>query len=107
MLNTTAAALVSEIRTLTAPAAVESIEVDHMEDHVSMAAVAARKATTVISLVRRVVAAELVCAAQALDFHGAERASKPTRDLHSAVRERIPFISADRPIDVDQVVDLL
>jgi histidine ammonia-lyase len=107
MLNTTAAALVSEIRTLTAPAAVESIEVDHMEDHVSMAAVAARKATTVISLVRRVVAAELVCAAQALDFHGAERASKPTRDLHSAVRERIPFVSADRPIDVEQVVDLL
>ena len=44
MLNTTAAALVSEIRALTTPAAIESIEVDHMEDHVSMAAVAARKA---------------------------------------------------------------
>jgi histidine ammonia-lyase len=107
MLSTTAAALVSEIRTLAAPAAIESIEVDQMEDHVSMAAVAARKAAAITALARRVVAAELVCAAQALDFQGPDRASAPTRELHASVRETIAFVEADRPIDVQAVEGLL
>jgi len=107
MVNTTAAALVSEIRTLAAPAAIESIDVDHMEDHVSMAAVAARKAAAVVDLVTHVCAAELACAAQALDFHGPGRASAPTQELHAAVRERLPFVTADRPLDVSELVDLL
>jgi len=107
MVNTTAAALVSEIRTLASPAAVESIEVDHMEDHVSMAAVAARKAAAVIDLVARVCAAELACAAQALDFQGPDLASEPTQELHAAVRQRLPFLTDDRPVDVSELEDLL
>lgn len=105
--NTTAAALVSEMRTLAMPASIESIGVDAMEDHVSMAAVAARQACTMGELARRVIAIELACAAQALDFQGVARASAPTQALHAAVRARIPFIEHDAPISIDPLLEIL
>ena len=107
MLNTSASAVVSELKTLAAPASIESIAVDHMEDHVSMAAVAARKAGAAVELARQVAAIELACAAQALDFQGAEHASEATRELHAAVRKRVAFLEADRPLPVGPLEDLL
>jgi histidine ammonia-lyase len=107
LLNTAASALVSECRGLTAPASTESIAVDEIEDHVSMAAVAARKARSAIELARRVVAIELVCAAQALDFQGPDRASPPVAALHAAVRERVAFVDEDRSLSAEAVLDLL
>lgn len=107
LLNTAAAALVSECRSLAAPASIESIAVDPMEDHVSMAAVAARKAGAVGELARRVVGIELVCAVQALEFHRPARASRPVEELCIRVRERVPFVDADRPLRVEAVLDLV
>lgn len=106
MLNTAAAALVSEARVRARPASLESIGVDPMEDHVSMAAVAARGALAVLDIVRRVVAIELACAGQALDFQGPERASAPARALHAAVRERVAFVAEDGPVDIERLVEL-
>lgn len=100
MLNTTAAALVSELKANASPASVESIGVDAMEDHVSMAAVAARKAAATVELARTVVAVELACAAQALDFQGPEQASPAARELHREVRELLAFVDSDVPVDV-------
>jgi histidine ammonia-lyase len=105
--NTTAAALVSEMRTLAMPASIESIGVDAMEDHVSMAAVAARQACAMGELARRVVAIELACAAQALDFQGVGRASAPTRNLHEDVRARMPFMERDAPLRIEPLLGLL
>jgi histidine ammonia-lyase len=107
LLNTSAAALVSELRGLTMPSSIESIGVDPMEDHVSMASVSARRAQDAVELARRVVAIELACAAQALDFQGAARASGPTRALHEAVRARLPFLQHDEPIVSERLVELL
>jgi histidine ammonia-lyase len=107
MLPSLAAALVSECRGRTQPASRESIPVDAMEDHVSMAALAARQLLAGIELARRVVAVELAAAAQALDFLDAADASPPARDLHAHVRERLPFLEADRPIDVEVLLDLV
>src|SRR5690606_34210102 len=61
----TAASLVSENKVLAHPASVDSIPSSaNQEDHVSMGTTAARKARQVIANVRRVLAIELLCAAQ-------------------------------------------
>jgi histidine ammonia-lyase len=96
MLNTTAAALVSENKTLCFPASVDSIAVDTTEDHVSMASVAARKACQVIGNAANVLALELVCACQALELQGLEQASPPARAVHRLVREEVAFVDEDR-----------
>jgi histidine ammonia-lyase len=96
MLNTTAAALVSENKTLCFPASVDSIAVDTTEDHVSMASVAARKAAQVVTNTARVLALELICAAQGLDLQGVEEASPAARAVHGVVRSTVPFVEEDR-----------
>lgn len=105
MLNTTAAALVSENKTLCFPASVDSIAVDTTEDHVSMGAVAARKASQVIRNTANVLALELICAAQALDFQGVEDASASARAVHGFVRSVVAFVDEDRSVHPD--VELL
>ena len=78
-----------------------------MEDHVSMAGLAARQALDGAELARTVVAAELAAAAQALDFGDPSAASPAARDLHAKVRERLAFLDDDRPIDVAQLTHLV
>jgi histidine ammonia-lyase len=65
----TAAALVSENKILAHPACVDSIPTSaNVEDHVAMATTAARKARTVLSNTRGVLAVELLVAAQAAEW---------------------------------------
>ncbi|HEX6072120.1 MAG TPA: histidine ammonia-lyase, partial [Sphingomicrobium sp.] len=64
----TAAALVSENKSLAFPASVDSIPTSAgQEDHVSMAPIAARKATQIARNAAGVVAVELITAAQGID----------------------------------------
>lgn len=64
----TAAALVSENKVLAHPASVDSIPTSaNQEDHVSMGAIAARHARSILDNVERVLAIELLVAAQALE----------------------------------------
>jgi len=107
MLNTTAAALVSESKTLCFPASVDSIAVDTTEDHVAMASVAARKASQVIRNTANVLALELICAAQALDLQGIEDASASARAVHGLVRSAIPFLEEDRGLhpEIERLAD--
>jgi histidine ammonia-lyase len=108
MLPSVAGALAVEIRQRGAAASRESIPVDAMEDHVSMAALAARQAAEVAGLVGLVVAIELLCAAQAIDLTpGAGRPSPAGRELHAAVRERVAVLEEDRPLDASILVDLV
>ena len=102
-----AGALVAECRQRGAPASRESIPTDLMEDHVSMAALAARQAIEVATLARRVLAVELTCAAQALDLTGTDGASFTALQLHANVRSRLAFIDEDQPIDFDVLLDVL
>ncbi len=98
MLNTAGAALVSENRTSSFPASVDSMAVDTTEDHVSMASVAARKALTVIENTSRVIAIELICGCQALDLQAPLAPSAATAAVHRAVRETVPFVDFDRSL---------
>ena len=69
ILQYTAAALVSENKVLAHPASVDSVPTSaNQEDHVSMGPIAARHARTVLEHVERIVAIELLVAAQAIDL---------------------------------------
>lgn len=69
MAQYTAAALVSDNKTLAHPDSVDSIPTcANQEDHVSMSTNAARHAREIVRNVEQIVGIEIVCAAQALDF---------------------------------------
>jgi histidine ammonia-lyase len=92
----TAAALVSENKSLAHPASVDSIPTSAgQEDHVSMAPIAARKASQIVRNAAGVIAVELIAAAQGVDFHAPLKTSPKLRKVHSAVREITPHFSAD------------
>jgi histidine ammonia-lyase len=101
----TAAALVSEHKVLAHPASVDSIPTSaNQEDHVSMGSIAARHARAILEGVERIVAFELVAAAQALDLragllsHDGMTASPGAgvAEAHRRIRERIAHLDADR-----------
>ena len=67
----TAASLVSENKTLSHPACVDSIPTSaNKEDHVSMAPISARKCRSIVKNTEYVIAIELLCAAQTMDGTG-------------------------------------
>jgi len=95
----TAAALASENKALAHPASVDSIPTSAgQEDHVSMAPIAGRKARAILSNVARIVACELVCGAQAIDFRAPLTPGRGTSAVHQWVRARVPRVDADRPL---------
>jgi histidine ammonia-lyase len=93
----TAAALVSENKSLAFPASVDSIPTSAgQEDHVSMAPIAARKAVTIARNAAGVVAIELIAAAQGVDYHAPLRTSAPLQAVHARVRALSPHLQTDR-----------
>jgi histidine ammonia-lyase len=92
----TAAALVSENKSLAFPASVDSIPTSAgQEDHVSMAPIAARKACQIARNAAGVVAVELIAAAQGVDYHAPLKTSPKLQKIHAAVREISPHFTAD------------
>jgi histidine ammonia-lyase len=93
----TAAALVSENKSLAFPASVDSIPTSAgQEDHVSMAPIAGRKAIQIARNAAGVVAVELMAAAEGIDYHAPLKTSPKLERVHAAVRERSPHFTADR-----------
>jgi histidine ammonia-lyase len=93
----TAAALVSENKTLAAPASVDSIPTSaNQEDHVSMATHAARRLGQMADNAAAVVGIELLAAAQGIDFHRPARSSQKLEEAHAAIRREVPFYAVDR-----------
>jgi histidine ammonia-lyase len=94
-----AAALVNECQVLAHPAGAGSIPTSAgQEDFNSMGAWAALKARTVVELAARVVATELVCACQGLEFHRPLRTTPPLEDAVARVREIVPRVEEDRSL---------
>jgi len=94
-----AAALVNECQVLSHPAGAGSIPTSAgMEDFNSMGAFAALKARTVVGHAAHVVATELVCACQGLEFHRPLRTTEPLERALARVRERVPRLEEDRSL---------
>jgi histidine ammonia-lyase len=99
LLQYVAAALVSENKALVHPASADSIPTSaNQEDHVSMGPIGARHARAVLRNVERVVALEVLAAAQALDFRtaGGLSAGEGVEAARAVVRESVDHLDADR-----------
>jgi histidine ammonia-lyase len=112
LLQYTAAALVSEDKVLVHPASADSIPTSaNMEDHVSMGSIAARQARQILGNVEIVLALELLCAGQGLDFRLADghRPGAGVLEAHRRLRERIAHLETDRDPgpDIEAAVDLV
>jgi histidine ammonia-lyase len=93
----TAAALVSENKTLAFPASVDSIPTSAgQEDHVSMAPFAARKAAIIARNAAGVIAVELIAAAQGVDYHAPLKTSAKLQALHAQIRALSAHLETDR-----------
>lgn len=102
MAHVTAAALVSECKTLAHPASVDSIPTSAgREDHVSMGTWAARKLAQVVENLRLVLAVEYLAAAQGIQLRRPLRSSKPLERALEKLRARVPFLVQDRFLQQD------
>lgn len=97
-----AASIVSENKTLCHPACVDTIPTSaDKEDHVSMGAWAARKAAQVVVNSRRVLAMELMAAAQGIDLLRPLKSSVKIESIHKKIRKQVPKMVQDRSTHED------
>ncbi|MDP8993676.1 MAG: histidine ammonia-lyase [Pseudomonadota bacterium] len=93
----TAAALVSENKSLAWPASVDTVPTSAgQEDHVSMATHAALKARRIAGNAAGAVGVELLAAAQGIDFHAPLATSPALQPVHAVIRAEVPFYARDR-----------
>ena len=101
MVQITAASLVAESRSIAMPASIGSIPTDaNQEDFVPMGMAAAWKAQRILANAQRVVAAELLCAAQGLEFLKPLTPGRGVGEIYRrlrALRPGVPRLEADRP----------
>jgi histidine ammonia-lyase len=106
----TAADLVSESKTLAHPASVDSIPVSAgQEDFVSMGAWAVSKAQEICRNTEYVIAIEILCAAQALDFREPLPKESTMAKVHETVRSRVAHFERSRVLaeDIEQLYGLV
>jgi histidine ammonia-lyase len=91
-----AASLIAENSVLAHPASVTNLPTSgNKEDHVSMGMTAAIKFAQVVRNVEIILAIELMCAAQGLDFLKPLKPSPKLSEAHARVREQVPQLERD------------
>jgi histidine ammonia-lyase len=97
-----AAALVNEIKILAHPASIDSIPTSAgMEDFVSMGVTSGNKVLRIIEQAQQVVAIELLCAAQMLEFRKPLKPGLGVLRAYERVRTLVPRLEHDRPLAPD------
>jgi len=98
----TAAALTSENKQRAAPASIDSIPTSaNQEDHVSMAAHAARRLLPMAENLTQILGIELLAGCQGCDFHAPLRSSAPVERVRSLLRAQVPHLDEDRYLAPD------
>jgi histidine ammonia-lyase len=105
-------AITVEARTLAHPVSYElasSVKGEGIEDRATMAPLSARRLADMIALSARVVAIELVVAAQAIDLRAPGQLGLGTGRAYRRIRELVPFTQADGtlPADLEPLVELV
>lgn len=106
----TTAALVTENKTLCYPASADSIPTSlGQEDHVSMGSISGRKFNLVLVNLNKILAIELMYAAQAMDFRRPLSFSTILEKNHKIIRDQVDHLKDDRllKIDIDKMVQLV
>jgi histidine ammonia-lyase len=97
ILQYTTAALASENKGLCFPSSADSIPTSlGQEDHVSMGSISGRKALQVIGNVEKILAIELLTAAQAFEYRKPMKSGILLDKVHKEVRKRVSFAKKDR-----------
>jgi histidine ammonia-lyase len=97
-----AAALINECQVLSHPSSTGSIPTDGgKEDHVSMGMTGALKLRQIVENAERILAIELICASQGLEYRKPLRPSREIERAHAAVRAVIPRLDQDRTLAPD------
>jgi histidine ammonia-lyase len=97
-----AAALVSEIKVQCHPSSIDSIPTSAgMEDFVSMGVTSAHKARSVVEKTQQIVAIELMCAAQLLDFRLPLKPGLGVQQAQEIVRSYVTTLEEDRVLSPD------
>ena len=98
----TAAALMSENKQMSHPASVDSAPTSaNQEDHVSMATHGARRLLPMNANLSRIIAIELMAAAEGIDFRRPLRSSALLEDAHALVRSKAAKRDEDREFSTD------
>ncbi len=98
----TTAALVSENKSLCFPASADSIPTSlGQEDHVSMGSISGRKFNQVLGNLEKILAIELMFAAQGLEFRRPLKSSKIIEKNYDIIREKVKKLEEDRLIGED------
>jgi len=106
----TAAALVSENKSLAHPASVDTIPTSaNQEDHVSMATYAGRRLIEMAYNSASIVAIELLAATQGLDFRQPHKTSPVLEQARQLIRKHVPFYDHDRYFapDIQSITELV
>jgi len=106
----TAAALVSENKSLCFPASADSIPTSlGQEDHVSMGSIGGRKTLRVVLNLEKILGVELLTAAQAFDFQRPNKSSEVLERVHAKIRNSISFATEDRlfGLDIEKAIKLI
>jgi len=98
----TSAALMSENKHLANPCSTDSTPTSaNQEDHVSMAAHAARRLERMTANLFRILGVEALCAAQGIEFRAPLTTSRTLADVIARLRARVPTLDEDRYIAPD------
>ncbi|MDW3646454.1 MAG: histidine ammonia-lyase [Bacteroidia bacterium] len=106
----TSAALVSENKSLCFPASADSVPTSlGQEDHVSMGSISGRKTLQVLENVEKILAIELLLAAQAVDYQRPRKSSPVLEEVHSFVRGKIDHSEEDKVYtgDIEAAIQLI
>jgi histidine ammonia-lyase len=95
--HVTAAALLNECKVLAHPSSTDSVPTSGgKEDHVSMGMTGALKLRQIVANLEKILAIEMLCAAQGLDFRLPLRPSPPVAEVHAHIRALVPHLDQDR-----------
>ena len=98
----TSAALASENKGLCWPSSADSIPTSlGQEDHVSMGSISGRKFNTIIDNLEHILAVELICAAQAFDYHKPLKSGLILEQCHNLIRTQINHAEEDHIFSED------
>ena len=97
ILQYTSAALVSENKSYCFPASADSIPTSlGQEDHVSMGSISGRKTLAVIKNLEKILAIELLTAAQAFEYRKPLKSGPLLEEVHKTLRQHVAFAESDR-----------
>jgi len=110
ILQYTTAALVSENKNLCFPSSADSITTSlGQEDHVSMGSIGAVKLLRVLDNLEKILAIELICSAQAFDFHKPLKSGIKIDKCHDYIRSKINHCKKDKifTLDIDNAIEII